>query len=140
MSLSCVWYFAVPRTKAHQASLPFSVSQSLLKLMTVELVISSNHLILYRPRLFLHSVLCSIRVFFNESSLHIRWPKYWSISFSISPSYEYSGLISFRIDWYDPFAVQGTLNRVSSSTTVQWYQFFRLSLFSCPALTSVHDY
>ena len=98
-----------PWTAAHQASLSITHCQSLLKLMSIESVMSFNHLILCHPLLFLSSIFPSIRVFSNESVLHIRWSKYWSISFSISPSYEYSGLISFRMDWLDLLAVQGTL-------------------------------
>ena len=96
-------------TAAHQASLSITSSQSLLKLMSIELVRASNHLILCHPLLPLPSIFPSIRVFSNESALHIRWPKYWSFSFSISPSNEYSGLISFRMDWLYLLAVQGTL-------------------------------
>ena len=92
----------------HQGTLSFTISQSLLKLMSIKSVMPSNHLILCRPLLFLPSIFPSIRVFSNESALRIRWPKYWSFSFSISPSNEYSGLISFRIDWFDLLAVQGT--------------------------------
>ena len=106
--LSRVRLFVTPWTAACQASLSFTISQNLFKLMSVESVMPSNHLILCRPLLFLPSIFPSIRVFSNESALHIRWPKYWSFSFSISPSKEYSGLISFRIDWFD-LAVQGTL-------------------------------
>ena len=98
-----------PMDWAHQASLSFIICQSLLKLMSIELVMPSNHLVLYRPLLLLPTIFPSIRVFSNESVLCIRWPKYWSFSFSISPSNEYSGLISFRIDWLDLLAVQGTL-------------------------------
>ena len=108
-SLSCVLLFATPWTETHQASLSITNSQSLLKLMSVELVMPSNHLILCRPLLFPPSIFPSIRVFFNESVLHIGWPKYWSFSFSSSPSNEYSGLISFRMDWLDLVAVQETL-------------------------------
>ena len=97
-SLSCVQYFVTPWTVAHQASLSFTISQSLLKLMTIELMMPSNDLILRHPLLLLPSIFPSIRVFSNESTLCIRWPKYWSFSFSISPSNEYSGLISFRAD------------------------------------------
>ena len=109
-SLSCVRLFATPRTAARQASLSITSSQSLLKLMSIESVMPSNHLILWRPPLLLCSIFFSIRVFSNESVLHIRWPKYWSFSFSISPSSEYSGLISFKMDWLDLPAVQGTLS------------------------------
>ena len=108
-SITCVQLSATPWTAARQDSLSFTISQSLLKLMSIELVISSNHLILCHPLLLLPSTFPSIRVFSNESALHIRWPKYWSFTFRISPSNEYSGLISFRIDWLDLFAVQGTL-------------------------------
>ena len=105
-SLSCVRLFVTPWTAAHQASLSISNSLSLLKLMSIESVMPFNHLILCRPLLLLPSVFPSIRVFFNESVLPIRWPTYWSFSFSISPSNEYSGQISFRTDWFDLFAVQ----------------------------------
>jgi len=108
-SLSHVQLFATPWTAACQASLSITNSWSLLKLMSIELVMPSNHLILCRPLLLPPSIFPSIRVFSNESVLCIRWPKYWSFSFSISPSNEYSGLISFRVDWLDLLAVQGTL-------------------------------
>ena len=108
-SLSRVRLFATPWTTACQASLPITNSQSLLKLMSIESVISSSHLILCHPLLFLPSVFPSIKVFSKESVLCIRWPKYWSFSFNISPSNDYSGLISFRIDWLDLFVVQGSL-------------------------------
>ena len=98
-----------PWTAAHQASLFFTISQSLLTLISIESVMPSNHLILCYPLLLLPSIFPSIRVFSNESALHIKWPKYWSFSFSISPSNEYSRLISFRMDWLDLLAVQGTL-------------------------------
>ena len=98
-----------PWTAAHQDSLSITNSRSLLKFMSIDLVMPSNHLILCHPLLLLPSIFPSIRVFSSESVLHIRWPKYWSFSFSISPSNEYSGLISFRMDWLDLFAVQGTL-------------------------------
>ena len=111
-SLSCVWLFVTPWTAAHQSSLSFTISQSLLKLICIEFVMTSNHLILCHLFLILPSIFPSIRVFSNESALHIRWPKYWSFSFSISPSSEYSGLISFRMDWLDLLAVQGTLKLV----------------------------
>ena len=100
---------ATPWTAARQVSLSITCSWSLLKLMSIESVIPSNHPILCHPLLFPHSIFPSIRVFANESALHIRWPKYWSFSFSISLSNEYSGLISFRIHWFDLLAVQGTL-------------------------------
>ena len=107
-TLSCVWLFVTPWTTAGQASLSI-ISWSLLKLMSIELVMPSNHLILCRSLLLLPSVFPSIRVFSNESALHIRWPKYWNFSFIVSPSNEYSGLVSFRMDWLDLLAVQGTL-------------------------------
>ena len=108
-SLSCVWLFATPWTTAHQASLSTTHSQSLLKLMSIESVMPFNNLILCHPLPFPTSIFLSIRVFSNELVLCIRWPKYWSFSFSISPSNEYSGLISFRMDWLDLLAVQRTL-------------------------------
>ena len=103
----------------HQASLPFTASWSLLRLMFIELVLPSNHLILCCPLLLLPSVFPSIKVFSNESALHIRWPKYWSFSFSISPCNEYSGLISFRIGWFDLLTDPGTLKSL-----LQHHQFF----------------
>ena len=106
---SHVWRFATPRTGAHQASLSLTISWKLPKLMSIESVMPSNHLILCRPILLIPSIFPSIRVFSNELVVHIRWPKYWSFSFSISPSNEYSRLISFRINWLDLLAVQGTL-------------------------------
>ena len=108
-SLSRVQLFVIPWTTAHQASLSITNSRNLLKLMSIESVMPSNHLILCRPLLFPPSIFPSIRVFSSESVLRIRWPEYWSFSFSICPSNEYSGLISFTIDWFDLFAVQGTL-------------------------------
>ena len=108
LPLSHDWFFETPWTAAYQDSLSFTISQSLLKLMSIELVTPSNHLILCRPLLLLPSIFPSIRVFSNESALRIR-PHYWSFSFSISPSNEYLGLISFRIDWFNLLAAQGTL-------------------------------
>ena len=107
--LSHVRLFATPWTAARQASLSITNSWSLLKLLSIESVMPSNYLILCRPLLLSSSIFSSIRVLSNESVLHIRWPKYWRFSFSTSPSNEYSGLISFRTDWFDLFAVQGTL-------------------------------
>ena len=106
--LSHVQFIATPWTAAHQAFLSVTSSQSLPKFISIELVMPSNNLILCHPLLFPPSIFPSIRVFSNESALHIRWPKYWSFSFSISPSNEYSGLISFGMDWLDLLAVQGT--------------------------------
>ena len=129
-SLSCVRLFATPWTAACQDPLSISNSWSLLKLMSIESVVPSNHHILCCSLLLLPSMFPSIRDFSKESVLPIRWPKYWSFSFSISPSNDYSGLISFRMDWLDLLAVQGTL--VFSNTTVQKHQFFgvQLSLWS----------
>ena len=114
-------------TIAHRASLSFTISQSLLKLMSTEVVMPSNHLILCHPLLLLPSIFPSIRDFSSESVLCIRWPKYWSFSFSISPSNEYSGLISFRIDWFDLLAIQGTLKSLlqyHSSTCLGNWKFY----------------
>ena len=127
-------------TAACQASLPITNSQSLLKLMPIELVMPSNHLILCRPLLLLPSIFPSIRVFSSESVLYIRWPKYWSFSFSISPSNEYSGLISFRMDWLDLLAVQGTLksflqHHSSKASVLQCSAFFMVQL-SHPYMTT----
>ena len=108
-SLSRVQLFVTPWTAAHQASLSFTISQSLFRLMSIESLMPSNHLILCHPLLLLSSI---IRVFSSESALHIRWPKYWSFSFSISPSNQYSGLISFRFDWFDLLAVQGNFKHL----------------------------
>ena len=126
--LSHVQLFATPWTVACQASLSITNSQSLLKLMFLESVMPSNHLILCRPLLLLPSIFPSIKVFSNESVLRIRWPKYWSFSFSISPSNEYSGLISFGMDWLDFLAVQGTLKSLlqyhSSKASILWHSAF----------------
>ena len=127
-SLSNVQLFAIPWTAAHQASLFITNSRSSLKLMSIESVILFNHLILCRPLLLLPSVFPSIRVFSNESALRIRWPKYWSFRFNISPANEHSGLISFRIDWSDLLAVQGTLKsrlqHHSSKASILWHSAF----------------
>ena len=125
--LSHVWLFATPWTAAHQASLSITNSRSLPKLMSIELVMPSNHLILCCPFLLLPSIFASIKVFANESALCISWPKYWSFSFNISPSSEHPGLISFRMDWLDLLAIQG-LSRVFSNSTVQKHQFFSAQL------------
>ena len=141
--LSCVRLFATPWTAAHQASLSITVSQSLLKLMSTESVMPSSHLTLCCPLLLLPSIFPSIRVFSNESALHIRWPKYWSFRFSISPSNEYSGLISSRMNWLDLLAVQGTLKSLlqhhSSKASILWHSVFfmvqnvaTLYHFNCP--------
>ena len=127
-SLSCVQLFVTPWTAARQASLSITNAQSLLKLMSIEFVMPSNHLILCPPLLLLPSIFPSVRVFSNESVLRIRWPKYWSFSFSISPTSEYSGLISFRMDWLDLLAVQGTLKNLlqhhSSKARSLWRSAF----------------
>ena len=132
-SLSCVWLLATPWTAACQAALSIINSQSLLKLMSIELVMPSNHLILCRPLLLLPLIFLSIRVFANESVLRIRWPKYWSFSLSISPSNERSELISLRMDWLDLLAVQGTLksllqHRSSKASILLGSVFFMVQL------------
>ena len=128
---SHVQLLATPWIVAHQTSLSFTISWSLLKFMSIESLTPSNHLILCHALFLLCSIFPSIRVFSNESALHIKWPKYWSFSFSTSPSNEYWGLISFRIDWFDLLQSKGLL-RVFSSTTVWKHQFFgtQLSLWS----------
>ena len=127
-SLSCIWFFSTPWTTAPQAVLSFTISHSSLKLTSIELMMPSNHLILCCPLLLLPSTFPSMRVFSNESVLHIRWPKYWSFSFNISPSNEYTGLTSFRIDWFDLLAVQGTLKSLlqchSSKASTLWCSAF----------------
>ena len=138
--LSCVRLFVTPWTAARQASLSVTNSQSLLKLMSIESVMPSNHLILYHPLLFLPSIFPNLRVFSNESVLPITWPKYWSFSFSISPSNEYSGLISFRKDWLDLLSVQGTLKSLlqhhsSKASILQPSAFFIVQL-SHPYMTT----
>ena len=137
--LSRVQLFATPWTAARQASLSFSISRSFLRLMSIESVMPSNHLNFLHPLLLLPSIFPSIRDFSNELAVCIKWPKYWSFSISISPSNEYSGLISFRIDWFDLLAVQGTLE---SSPTPQFKSISSsvLSLLCGPTLTSAHDY
>ena len=132
-SLSCVWLLATRWTAAHQASLSITNSQSLLKLMSIELVMPSNHFIHHCCLLLLRSVFPSIRAFSVESVCRIRWPKYWSCSFNISPSNEYSGLISFRMDWLDLLAVQGTLNcllqhHISKASILRCSAFFLVQL------------
>ena len=137
--LSRVQLFVTPWTAACQASLSITNSWSLLKLMSIESVMPSNHLILCHP-LLLPSIFPRIRVFSSESVLHIRWPKYWSFSFSISPSNEYSGLISFRMDWVDLLAVQGTLKSLlqhhSSKASILWHSAFFIVQLSHPYMTT----
>ena len=137
-SLSRVWLFVTPWTAARQASLCITNSQSLPKFMSIEFVMPSNHLILCHPLPLLPSIFPSIRVFSNESAFCTRWPKFWSFSFSISPSNEHSGLISIRMDWLDLLVVQGTLKSLlqhhSSKAILRRSAFFRIQL------TSIHDY
>ena len=141
-SLSHVRLFATPWTAARQASLSITNSQSLLKLISIESVMPSNHLILCRPFLLPPSIFSSIRVFSNESALHIRWPKYWSVSFNISPSNEHLGRISFRMDWLDLLAVQGTLKGLlqhhSSKASILQHSAFFIVQLSHPYMTTIH--
>ena len=129
-----------PQTAAHQASLSLTNSRSLPKLLSIESGLPSNHLILCRPLLLLPSIFTSISVFSKESVLHIKWPKYWSCSFSISPSNEYSGLISFRMDWLYLLAVQGTLKNLlqhhSSKASILWHSAFFMVQLSPPYMTT----
>ena len=138
--LSHVWLFVTPWIAACQASLSITNSQSLLKLISIELVMPSNHLIFYWPLLLLPSIFPSSRVFSNESALCIRWPKYWSFSFNISPSNEYSGLISFRMDQLDLLAVQGILKNLlqhhSSKESILWHSGFFMVQLSHPYMTT----
>ena len=138
-SLSCSRFFVTSWTAALQAPLPFTVSWSLLKFISIESVMLSNHLILCHPLLHLPSIFPNIRVFSNLLALHIKWPKYWSFSFSISPSNEYSRLISFRTDWFDLLAVQGTLKSLQLPQ-FKGISFLALSFFYGPTLTSIHEY
>ena len=137
---SHVWLFAIPWTAACQASLSIINSQSLPKLMSIKLVMTSKHLILCHPLLLLPSIFPSSKVFSNESGLHIRWPKYWSFSFSISASNEYSGLISFRMDWLDLLAVQGTLKSLlqhhSLKVSILWSSASFIVQLSHPYMTT----
>ena len=139
-SLSRVRLFVTPWTEAHQASLSITNSRSLLRLMSIETVMPSNHLILCHPLVLLPPIPPSIRVFSNDSALHIRWPKYWRFIFNISPSNEYSGLISFRIDWFDLLAVQGTLKSLlqhhSSKASILQHSAFFIVQLSHPYMTT----
>ena len=139
-SLSRVRHFATPWTAARQASLSFTISSSSLKPMSIKSVMLSNHLILCHPLLLLPSIFHSNRVFSNESALHIRWPKYWSFTFNISSSNEYSGLISFRMDWFDLLVVQGTLMSLlqhhSSRASILRHSAFFIVQLSHPYLTT----
>ena len=138
--LSCVWLFATLWTAAPQASLSITNSWSPSKPMSIESVKPSNHLILCHPLLLLPSIFSSIRVFSNESALRIRWPKYWSFSFNISPSNEHPGLISFRMDWLDLLTVQGTLKSLlqhhSSKASIPWHSTFFIVQLSHPYMTA----
>ena len=136
--LSCIQLFVTPCTVARQASLSFTIFQSLLKLMSIESVMPSNHFILCCPLLLLPSIFPSIRVFSNESALHIRWPKYWSFSFNISLSKEHPGLISFRMDWLDLPEVQGTLKSLPAPQ-FESINPSALRLLYGPILTSIHE-
>ena len=138
--LSHVRLFETPWTTAHQASLSFTISLSLLKVMSIESVMPSNHLILCFPLILLSSIFPIIRVFSNELALFIRWPRYWSFSFSISISNKYSGLISIRIDLFDLFAVQETLWSLSPTPQFKSINSLALSFLHSPTLTSIHDY
>ena len=139
-SLSCVQLFATSWTAARQTSLSFAISRNLLKLISIESVVPSNHLVLCRPLLLLLSIFPSIRVFSNESALHMRWPKYWSFTFNISPSNEHPGLISFRMDWLDLLAVQGTLKSLlqhhSSKASILRCSAFFIVQLSHPYMTT----
>ena len=139
-SLSHVWLFATPWTAAHQASLSITSSGSLLKLVSIQLVMPSNHLILCHSLLLPPSIFPSIKVFSNELALCIRWSKYWSFSFNISPSNEHPGLISFRMDWLDLLAVQGTLKSLfqhqSSKASILWHSAFFIVQLSDPYMTT----
>ena len=137
-SLSRVWLFATPWIAAHQASLPITNFWSLLKLMSIELVMPSSHLILCHPLLLPPPIFPSIRVFSNESVLHIRWPKYWSFSFNISPSNEHPGLI-FRMDWLDLLAVQGS-QESSPKPQSKSINSSVLNFLHSPTLTFIHDH
>ena len=138
--LSCVWIFVTPWTAARQSSLSITNSRTLLKLMSIELVMPSNHLILCHPLLLWPWNFPSIRVFSNELVLYIRRPRYWSFTFSISPSNEYSGLVSFRMDWLDPLAVQGTFNSLlqhhSSRPSILLHSAFFIVQISHPYMTT----
>ena len=138
--LSCVWFFATPWTAAHQASLSITNSQSSLKLTSIESMMPSSHLILCRPFLLLPPIPPSIRVFSNESTLHMRWTKYWSFSFSIILFKEHAGLISFRTDWLDLLAFQGTLKSLlqhhSSKAWILWCSAFFTVQLSHPYMTT----
>ena len=139
-SLSHIQLFVTPWITAHQSSLSFSITQTLLKLMSIELVMPSNNLILFCSLFLLPSVFSSIKLFSSESLLRIKWPEYWSFSFSISPSNEYSGLISFRSDWFNFLAAQRTLKHLlqhhSSKASILWRSAFFIVQLSHPYMTT----
>jgi len=139
-SLSCFWLFVTPWIAEHQASLSITNSGSSPKLMCIESVMTSSHLILCCPLLLLPPIPPSIRVFSNESALRMRWPKYWSLSLSIIPSNEHPGLVSFRMDWLDLLAVQGTLKSLLQHHSSKASIFLALSFLHSPTLTSIHDH
>ena len=139
-SLSHVWLFATPWIVARQASLSITNSRNLPKPMSIESVMPSNHLILCHPLLLLPPILPSIWVFSSESALHMRWPKYWSFSFNISPSSEYPGLISLRMDWLDLLAVQGTLKSLLQHHSSKSVNSLTLKFLHHLTLTSIHDH
>ena len=139
-SLSRVWLFGTPWTAARQASLSFTISQSLLKLMSIESVMTSNLLVLCHPLLFLPSIFPNIRVFSNESALCIRWPKYWSFSFSVRPSNEHSGLISFRIDWFWSPCCPKDSQECFLVPQFERTSSLVLSLLYNPTIIYIHDY
>ena len=138
--LSHVQLFATPWTAAHQTSLSFTICQILLKLMSVESVMLSDHLVLCHSRLLLPSIFPSIRIFSNELALRIRWPKYWSFSFNISPSNEYSGLTSFRIDWFDLLCSPWDSQESFPTPQFKSINSSALNLLYGPILTCIHDY
>ena len=139
-SLSHVWLFVNPQMVARQASLSFTISWSFFRLMSIESMMPPNHLILCHPPLLLPSIFPSIKSFSNESALCIRWPKYWSFSFSVIPFNEYSGLISFRVDWFDLLAIPGTLRSLlqyhSSIASILWCSAFFMVQLSYPYMTT----
>ena len=139
-SLSCIWLLWPHGLQAHKTSLPFTISWSLLKLISMKSMMPSNHLILCRPLQLLPPIPPSIRVFSNESALHIKWPKYWSFSFNISPSIEHPGLISWRMEWLDFLAVQGTLKSLlqqhSSKASILRHSAFFIVQLSHPYMTT----
>ena len=138
--LSHVQLFATPWTAAHQTSLSFTICQILLKLMSIESVMLSDHLVLCHSRLLLPSIFPSIRIFSNELALRIRWPKYWSFSFNISPSNEYSGLTSFRIDWFDLLCSPWDSQESFPTPQFKSINSSALNLLYGPILTCIHDY